>query len=53
MTIHIRNRVTQASRDWVALSEEIRIKGRRSGRQEYILAFLFIKLVTHVLGRGV
>jgi hypothetical protein len=44
---------TGASRDWVALSEEIRIKRRRSGRQEYIPAFLFIKLVTHVLGRGV
>jgi hypothetical protein len=31
------------------LSDRIRVKGGRRGKQECILALLFIKLVTHVL----
>jgi hypothetical protein len=32
------------------LNDKIRVEGGRRGRQEYIPAILFIKLVTHVLG---
>jgi hypothetical protein len=34
----------------IALNDEIRVEGGRKGREEYILAPLFTKLVTHVLG---
>jgi hypothetical protein len=39
-----------ASRDSIALSDEIRVKGGRRGKHKCILALLSIKLVTHVLG---
>jgi hypothetical protein len=39
-----------ASRDSIALSDEVRVEGGRRDRQEYIPTLLFIKLVTHVLG---
>jgi hypothetical protein len=32
------------------LNDKISVEGGRRGRQEYIPAILFIKLVTHVLG---
>jgi hypothetical protein len=32
------------------LSDGIRVEGGRRGRQKYIPALLFIKLITHVLG---
>jgi hypothetical protein len=38
-----------ASRGSIAWNAEIRVKGGRRGRQEYIPALLFIKLVTDVL----
>jgi hypothetical protein len=37
--------------DSIVLNDKIRVEGGRRGRQEYIPAILFMKLVTHDLGQ--